>query len=151
MMLWWKLRTLTKQLNDRSALVREKAARDLGEIEHAGAIKLLLSAIKDSNSNVRLAAVESLTRLPAGDAVAPLLDALDSGDDRAAIEDPILRALERIGSPAVPPMSAKLADETYSGRAELAGVLGRIGDPQAISVLVAATQDADASLRTAAI
>jgi len=133
-------------LEDEHWSVRCSAAAALGRIGSAKALPALLSRLDDEDATVRRAALAALGDLRDTRAARPLLRALaDPGLQSTAIE-----ALRRLGPavlgeverfyPAAPPEVRKL----------LVDLAGRIDDPAAGRLLLAALADESASVRVEA-
>ncbi|MBC7228730.1 MAG: HEAT repeat domain-containing protein, partial [Thermoflexales bacterium] len=107
----------------------------------------LLTALRDADVFVRLAAVMALGRIGDPHAVPGLLTALK--DEEWTVRLAAAEALGRIGVPAVPDLLRVLRDADGNVRWAVAKALGRIGGP-ALSGLLGALRDADKWVRIAA-
>ena len=137
------------------------------------AVEPLIAALKDSDKDVRQAAVEVLDRLgwqPGKDengalywilkrelnkcadigtpAVEPLIAALKDSDKD--VRQAAAEALEKIGTCTVEPLIAALKDSDKDVRQAAAEALGKIGDIRAVEPLVAALKDGNSFPRKAA-
>lgn len=126
-----------------SKFIRSGAARALGVIRDARAVKPLIQALKDED--VREAAAGALWRI-GEPAVKPLIQAL-KGQDRV-IRRQAAAALGEIGDEqAVEPLIQALKDEDRYMRRKAAGALGEIKDARAVEPLIQALKDEDLSVR----
>jgi HEAT repeat protein len=148
---------------DKSGLVRESAAKALGEIKDKGrgTARVLALALKDTHGPTRTAAANSLRRLGKGaqEAVAELQAALKDAKLERLTRVHCAFALGRIGSPdalpAVPVLKEVLSNARSDGelRKACADALGELGKDAADAVPTLATtltsKDTDATLRRA--
>ncbi|NUM54061.1 MAG: HEAT repeat domain-containing protein [Candidatus Hydrogenedentes bacterium] len=93
--------------------LRQLTAELLGTVRDADAVKVLIPLLNDSFPGVRRVAAASLGRLRAKEAVAPLLRAADSGNDRF-LEHAITFALIQINDQE--PLRAALSAENPAAR-----------------------------------
>ena len=116
------------------------------------AVPALLAVLKDEDSAVRLAAVESLGNLSDPRAVDALVLALKSDTD-PRVREAAAEALGEIDSPrAVPGLIAALGSERVSAvRAKIAWALGELDDKRAVEALGAVVRDQDAEVRRQAV
>jgi HEAT repeat protein len=158
---------------------RRTAARDLAVLGPRRGGPLALTALSDSDDEVRLAAADAAIRLRvagATDAVAVWLNAPDVRLRRKACEvartlpsaravaplartlgdpDPEVRlaAAEALGhqppADAVPPLLGRLDDPTPAVRIQVVAALSRLGDPRAVVPLVGKVQDSSPDVRQA--
>ena len=159
------LKALAEALRDRTTKVRVAAAEALAGIGDVRAVNLLSGALKSSNVEVRAAAAVGLGRTGSPRSVEPLVACLedpDSGVRKAAAgalerrrwkpatsRQELLYALaqcdvERIakaGEAATGPLLDALRDGDAELRKMAAGVLGRVGSPEAVKALVLLTRD----------
>ena len=140
-MLWWTLR----QLRSKTSETRQRAARQLGESREPRALKPVVEALKDSDSDVRKAAAEALVKIGAP-AVEPLIAALK--DSNWMVPKAAAEALGQIGDArAVEPLIAALKDSDWWLRRAAAEALKQIGDARAVEPLIAALKDSDSGVR----
>ena len=109
------------------------------------AVKPLIAALKDENSDVRKAAAEALGKIGDARAVEPLIAALK--DRYSDVRQAASEALGKIGAPAVEPLIAALKDKDV--RASATEALVKIGAP-AVEPLIAALKDENKNVRQAA-
>jgi len=139
-------------ITDTGALVSRLRQHDLSEREFVVAmlrngpdvVSELVPLLQDKEYRVRHAAIEALVLLRdprSFDALVPVLVADGAGESS--------RALVRLGSPIVPRLVARLDDPNPTTRAEVASVLGRIGDPSAVEPLIQAMKDCIAPIQRA--
>lgn len=88
---------LIADLEDESDFVRERAARELGEVGSAKARDGLLSALNDKSSIVRKAAIEGLGECGGREAVCHLADLLADFAPDSTQRGCIVQALGKIG------------------------------------------------------
>jgi vesicle coat complex subunit len=113
------------------------------------AMPLLIQALGDWRSDVRVAACWALVKIGDGQAVSPLIQAL--GDGNSYVRVAACRALGAIGDgQAVPHLIQALGDGNNYVRAAACRALGQIGDPQALQYLIQALEDEDEDVRRAA-
>ena len=136
-------------------VLRENAAKALGQIGSEAAISALTQALQDESRDVRLRITRALARIRLVDAVPALIRALqdqDVGVRRSAAD-----ALGQIGSgakDAVPALIRALQDQDGDVRSNTAWALGDIGSgakdavPDLIQALL---QDEDKSVRVAVV
>ena len=135
-------------------LLRQEAARTLGERGAQSALPFLAVALKEDGSEfVRVHAAIALGWMRGGDAVAPLADAL-RGDSREKVREAAAQALGRLarGEGAAALGTALAADESYGVRIAAAAALGRIkGEgPGAAALAAAVREDGRAEVRVQA-
>ncbi len=128
--------------------VRKFVVDIMGEIGDETCIGSLIHALQDADANVRTAAVENLGKIKARDAVPALLDAMS--EDDFGWRFTILEALCSIGEripvgPLVPFRNDPLL------RKALFDCLGRVGDLDAIDLLIEGLNDAPRKTREAAV
>ena len=133
--------------NDRD--VRKFALDVLGEIGDRTAVPAILDSLTDPDINVRAAAAESLGKLKALEAAAPLCSALAVEDD-LLLRFTFLEALGRIGAPLPIVRLLACADEALL-RPPLYQCLGRIGGPEGLPLLLQGLQDTARATRMAAV
>ena len=108
----------------------------------------LIEALGDKNSKVRCEAVEALAEIGSEAAAEALVDALGSAIFTFTTGGEASWALQKIGVPAVRPLSGALCDQSSRGRRHTAAmVLGKIGDGEAVAPLIEMLNDADNDMR----
>jgi HEAT repeat protein len=162
-------------LKEKDWFRRREAAITLGEMGDERAIMPLIAALRDQEWNVREAAQDALAQV-GSPAVEPLIKALREYQIRRyAIQvlgkikdervlDPLMaqlrneefkdfatQALVDVGSPAVERLTAVLNDKDKNVRKHAVQALGDIGTPEAVDLLIEATQDEEWEVRMAAI
>ena len=162
-------------LKDKDWFRRKDAAITLGEMGDERAIGPLITALRDSEWNVREAAEDSLAQI-GSPAVEPLIKALRLYETRnyvirvlgkikdERVLDPLMAqlrneefkdvataALVEVGIPAVERIMAVLNDKDKNVRKHAVLALGEIGIPEAVAPLIEATKDEDWQVRMAAI
>jgi len=174
---WEERKDLTKLVNaldDGDAVVRERASLALGRIGDSRAIDPLIPVLGDKRPQVREAAAWALEHLgePLGAlihqglngsreameglskkkdprTIAPLLKALDSGDEN--LRDAAAWNLWAVGDPeTLDPLIDALRDPAANVRIAAAWALEKIGTPRVVDPLLAALRDSDHRVREAA-
>jgi HEAT repeat protein len=107
------------------------------------AVGLLLSALNDSNWDVRQNAAKALGTIGDARAIEPLITGLKDRDKN--VQWAATEALGKMGSPAVHSLIAALKD-SYSRKFAVIA-LGEIGDARAVEPLIAMLNDNDCDLR----
>ncbi|HQI81774.1 MAG TPA: HEAT repeat domain-containing protein, partial [Deltaproteobacteria bacterium] len=128
---------------------RRMAATMLGESGDDAAVERLVRLLKDSNSGVRDAAQSSLMLMGgkrAVELVAPLVAEIDPGLRNAAID-----ILRKIGDDGIDVLHRLAVDENDDIRLFVLDILGTIGNPESVDVLIGGLRDADANIRNAAV
>lgn len=136
---------LLEALNNRAEdwLYREMAARALGSIGDRRAVSSLIAAAYMGDT--RHDAIGALAEIGDAKAVETLIGALDEGEDPETVQA-ARTGLLKIGSPAVPALIKEMEDYSKEypmnhRRAEIAEILGEIGDVQAVQPLRNALED----------
>jgi HEAT repeat protein len=162
-------------LKDKDWFRRKDAAVTLGEMGDERAIGPLITALRDSEWNVRESAQISLATI-GSPAVEPLIKALREYQVRPfviqvlgkikdeRVLDPLMAqlrneefkdaatdALVEVGLPAVERLMGVLNDKDKNVRKHVVLALGKIGIPEAVDPLIEATTDEDWQVRMAAI
>ncbi len=141
-----------------SAPAPEKAEvlRAFGERDDRSAVTVLLQSANSQSSPVRLAALESLTRLAPTEAISPLLDiaAKSRSDDE---RDPVLKALYAVCE-ASPDKNQTAHDivtalERFSAseRRQMLPLLSEMATPDALAAAQKASRNADSELAKEAV
>jgi len=112
-------------------------------------VSVLITALKDEDSEVRRKATEVLDEIRDTRVVEPLIQALKDEDGR--VQSNAAWALGEIGDKrAVEPLIQALKDEDERVRSNAAWALGKIGDERAIEPLTNALEDEDSLVQKAA-
>lgn len=127
---------------------RLEAAVNLGNMHSQDAVQPLISAVKDSNEDVRLAAVTSLGRLGAAQGLGLLLDALEDGTQwtPGKIVEILVSMGPGIESEIIPRLSGDHNPMTRKLYVELCGHLRLLGGIQPLQTLAG---DSDVGVRIA--
>ena len=129
--------------------VRVNAARALGQIGGARAVRPLTKALADNESSVRREATKALGQIGDPQAVEALAGALEDGDSWVRRE--AAEALGKIGDPrAVEALAAALDDSDSQVRVWAASSLKQIGDQRAAEALLGALDHEDSWMRARA-
>jgi len=134
---------LIKVLEDFSIVrsIRMDAARALGRLRDARAVKPLIKALKDGYSFLtfeygdevfRRTAIEALVRIDEP-AVEPLIQ--DLKDKYSHVREGAVEVLGNIGEPAIDPLIQALRHKEWRVRTGAAIALGNIGDARAVETL----------------
>jgi HEAT repeat protein len=144
--------------NQTDVKIRCHAADLLGELKDPRAVEPLITALKDRNVNVFLAATQALGRIGEQSDDAALRERIiesliSSLKNRFSFPFPFAagEALEKIGDVrAIDPLITLLKDDDVIVRSKAARVLGKIGNTQVIEPLFAALKDKDDYVRATA-
>lgn len=162
-------------LKEKDWFRRKEAAITLGEMGDERAVAPLITALRDDEWNVREATEDALAMI-GSPAVEPLIKALREYQTRRYVikilgrikdervldplfvqlrneefKDDATAALVEVGLPAVERLTAVLNDKDRNVRKHAVLALGAIGLPEAVDVLIEATQDEEWEVRMAAI
>lgn len=112
-----------------------------------GKLHELNQQLKDKHADVRAGAVKELGALNDPRAVMPLVEALK--DNGYFVREEAIAALGEIGSPAVEPVIAVLADKSADRNARQAAALslGAVGDNRAVTPLLSALDEGNYELK----
>jgi HEAT repeat protein len=140
-MLWWTLR----RLRANNPEVRWRAVATLLKRRDVSTVGILIAALDDFSSEVRILAARALGEIADPQAVEPLVLALKTWsrwDRWAAIE-----ALVKVGGAAVEPLIEALTDLDVEVRKAAVEVLEKIGDTRAIALLRTVLEYHDYAMR----
>ena len=147
---------LFDEIGKSDAAVKAELLRVLGERNEAGAVSVLLENASAGAEPVRLAALESLRKLAAEEALAPLL-ALAGKQRLAADREPLLKALyATCQASRNKDQAARMVIDAINGaaaeqRRQFVAVLAALGTPEALNVAQKAAQDEDVELAKEAV
>jgi HEAT repeat protein len=133
-------------LDDEHWSVRCAAATALGRIRSLKATPALLGRVQDEDATVRRAAVAALGEIGDPRAAGRLAQLLPE----PALQASALEALRRLGSSALPELERAFAAADPPARCLLLDLVGKLEDPRARKLLLAALADASAVVRAAA-
>lgn len=137
---------------DEAWAVRRRAASalaGLGDIaKDYGAVPHLIGRLNDPRVEVRAAAVTALGTLAVPEAAQPLADLLMT--ERVGVTAEIADALEKIGPPAIEPLTPALDHPETEVRLVAAETLATIGTSRAVMPLANALDDPEPKIRTVA-
>ena len=123
----------------------------LGAQPFQSGMELLFTAMGDDSWRVRKEAVSVVVKAqPLGVEVLESLIGLLSASDNAGLRNSAVESLERIGAAAVAPLCAHLTDPDHDLRKFVIDILGNIGSPSCLPLLVRALDDEDTNVRVAA-
>jgi HEAT repeat protein/Flp pilus assembly protein TadD len=167
-------------LSNPSAMLRESAAKALGNIGDARAAEPLIGSLEDKASQVRRAAAEALSEIRDERAVAPLITALNDGSPEVQLAavwalgqqkseeavGPLIAALNRCNPEvqravvevlgrmrtdhAIGSLRVLLKEGDVKVRRGVVGALERIGGASAVELLINGLADSDLQVRSAA-
>lgn len=121
---------------------RCEALRALKSAEPHIAVPALTAALTDSETQVRIAAAETLAAFgSAPDVAAALVAALNDSD--YLVCDAVSGALKSVGAPAVDGLIALLDSDNPNARGAAVEILGAVADARAVPALIARLFDAD--------
>ena len=129
------MEALRTPLLDRSEQVVLQAVNGLRDMRDRGAVEPLIRVLTRRERSLQLAATDALVRIGA-DAVAPLMEAFKDRALRRRIGNQVWKILVDMGTKAIDPLLALLADENQYVRLTAISVLGRIGDKRVAVPLV---------------
>ena len=129
--------SLAKALGDPEASLAQEAREAL--------LSVLLAALRDGRTPIRLRAAKLLQELPDPKAVIPLIAALRDSD--ANVRQRVAIALGDIGSQATEALVKLLGDSNPEMRRVAAEQLGRIRPPEAVEPLLKALRDPERNVR----
>jgi HEAT repeat protein len=162
------IHALIHALKDPDARVRRAAASVLAEAGSIEAVPTLMRALEDGDSTVRREAALALGNMGHVKALPALIETMRdhprrkitkeaSGKRHRAIfvihygGDPdAVRALSKMGNPAVPHLIQVLRDENSRGRVTAAEALGEIGSMDGVQALIEVLKEEDSPLRVSA-
>ncbi|MFH1480091.1 MAG: HEAT repeat domain-containing protein [Pseudomonadota bacterium] len=130
--------TLGEVLRERDSHIKKVGIEILGEIRGMDSMRPLISALKDKDQAVRMAAKISLERFGES-AVMPLIHAMRKKDPFLHLEGKSV--ILNIGDAAIGPLSEVMNSENPYDRMNAAEVLGQNRDPRGTSALVVALKD----------
>jgi len=138
---------LIESIKDDASDVRKHSAGALGRIGDARAIEPLSKLSADNNGKVRRSAAIALGDFKDEKAAKILIKLLDDSDLR--VRNSAFNALIRTGTPAI----SSLIDIAYKGdkQQEAIEILGAIGDPRALKVLIESVNDEKPNVKMAAV
>jgi HEAT repeat protein len=145
------LPTLLRLLSASEWHTRRGAAWALGELKDKAAVPLLIEALYDSDSLVSAEAALALGQIKDPAALTYLLEALDQTNWR--VGKAASRALGALGKTAMTPLLEIVTDKNSGTRKQVRAIeaLARIHDPAVEPVLLNATRDKNADVRSMAI
>ena len=123
---------LIEALKHKNIVVRSRAAKALGQIGDAKAVKPLNQTLKDESRHVRGKAARALGQIGDRKAVKPLIQALkDKGSQNRHVRERAARALGQIGDERAlePLIQTLMRDEWLTVREGAAEALGKMGEP----------------------
>jgi HEAT repeat protein len=151
-MLWWTLR----QLKSSNATTRAKAAASLGVAENTAATGPLVEALRDPETDVRVAALTALGAIGDAAGAEGILTAVRESEAgrtaemAARIRAAASEALGQLGPKAAPRLVAALKDKNARVREAAIAGLGGVGGSDVERALAAALGDDRSAIRQAA-
>lgn len=146
-----ELQEISQWLASSDEEARRRAVVALKAHPFADARGLLYTAMGDESWRVRKEAVSVvLQSQPLDvDAIESLIGLLRSSDN-AGLRNSAVESLERIGAPAVKQLCGHLCDPDHDLRKFVIDILGNIGSPSCMPLLIEALNDTDMNVRVAA-
>lgn len=132
-------------LEQDSAHIRHNAVHALGKIGSIEAVPALVKMLNDTDRQVRLKAVYALGQIGDDLAITPLIDMLV--DPHQEVQTITIDVLLRFGAVAIPELCDALQHQHAIIREHVAGILGQIGDAEAVDVLANMAGDSVADVR----
>jgi len=138
-------------LDDESLIVREKAAKALGQLGNNEAVMVLIEALnKKTNSSIVCSIIESLGKIGDVRSVDTLINFL--ANEKPEIRECTAASLGKLGDVrAVEHLIAALNDEEERVRWYAADSLGKIGNPICVESLIKRLSDNSARVRESAV
>ncbi len=135
--------------NDPAWTVRRKAAIALGKLRELaakeGVVPRLIAHLSDARPEVKAAAAEALGNIGDPSAAGPLVATLINNRHGAVRE--IVIALEKIGAPAIQPLTAALKHPEAEVRKAATEAIATIGTPASVVPLASMLNDPDVTIR----
>lgn len=151
-MSWFSNWGVAGELKDKNALVREKAARTLGQQKSSAACKSLLAALPDEkNEDVRVVMIGALSQINDSRAIEPLLGILENTKAPTRERLAAQRALQKLGKPVVTAVLERLRESRNQARTELIQVIVALDDPRIDDAILLLVEDVDPRLKKEAI
>jgi HEAT repeat protein len=141
---------LEEALRSAEPETRRRALRELPSLAPPDAVRLVLVALGDDDWRVRKEAVLTVRELAPRDLVIAGLTAALGDAERVGLRNACVEALVQLGTDAVPPTLAALANLDADGRKLAVEVLGGVADVRAVRALASALNDPDPNVRCAA-
>ena len=144
------INALIQALQDNSSSVRSSAAIALGQFADQEVIKALIPKLEDESYFVRSWSANALGKIGDSQAIAPLITAL-SKEKEIEVNYAIVRALgqfkgdSQVVETLLPMLKNPASDSNL--RCEIAIALGRLGDFQAVPLLIQTLRDKDYNVR----
>jgi HEAT repeat protein len=124
-----------------------KSVRALGHYRDNMSFSALSRAVKSEDSEIRILALESLSRLELKAAIPLFVTALK--DPNRLVNIAASNILIRTGKEAVPILIEDLKHEEFEQRAQIIEILGKIGDTNAIPAITSHIKEEEAVVRLA--
>lgn len=133
--------------NAKEFQVRIKAAEALGSLRDRRAVDALVTASRASESQVRVAAVAALGLIADHTGAEALYVA--ARDDELTVREAAVHSLSALGI-SIEKVSPDLSSSNWQVRAAAVMTLARLGDPNAVPLIIASLKDRDARVRSEA-
>jgi len=144
------IKALIQAFQDDDSFVRSGVAMALGHFADQEAIIVLIPKLEDEDNFVRLKSADALGKIGDSQAIAPLITAL-SKEKEIEVSYAIVRALGQFkgNSQVVETLLPLLKNPAYDSnlRCEVALALGKLGDIQAVPLLIQTLRDKDYNVR----
>jgi type 1 glutamine amidotransferase/HEAT repeat protein len=147
--------TIINNLNRAEAKVKVELIRSIGERSIKAGATMLLKTAQDSDATVRRESFKVLSDVGGAEHLTALLDLLAKAQyssERKAAEKTIVSILKKTENAGLGQVLAAATSVTeVKARCSLLGILGKIGDNRALSVLRKALADSNGDVKRAAI
>lgn len=140
---------LIEALQDRRTTIRSYAARAIANIKGKKSARAVERLLADPRREVVLSACEALGRIGESDSIPALIEKL--GSDRKSIQNAAANSLTQMGKNAVSQLAVAMLDSRPQIRALIATILGNIGKPDVLKILIVSLEDNNKAVRRAAI
>jgi len=144
------IEALAHQLRSLDEEMRRQAVVGLAAHPLTETKENLFLALGDASWRVRKEAVDALLSAAPGDEVIEELILMLRSHDNAGLRNSSVETLERLGRLAVPCLSRHVSDDDHDVRKFVIDVLGSIGDPAVVPLLLGALDDSDPNVCAAA-
>jgi HEAT repeat protein len=141
---------LADQLRSSDEEVRRQAVMGMAGRPLADIRNDIFLALGDSSWRVRKEAVDLLLASGPDDGVMEELVLMLRSHDNAGLRNSAVETLERLGRLAIPCLSRHVCDDDHDVRKFVIDIMGSIGDPAPVPLLISALDDADPNVSAAA-
>lgn len=130
-------------LKEESVAYRKGVAQALGNISDSKAVELLSTLLYDSDTTVRVTAIESLEKIGSREAVASLNELFDDPETahQPVVREAVVRALGSLGESSVVEPLIEILSTTKKSRMPIINQLVMSGDERAVLPLITLLKD----------